>query len=185
MDGGCYGIPSKDYQKCLKAALKDYIVTEETFHNYLVEIESIINSRPLTPITNNPDDIESSTPNHFLVGRASPNQRFIVTTEKDATLGAQWKATQAMTNIFWKKWIKEYLPSLTKRQKWTSHLPNVKVGDLVIIAEYKSERSKWSLARVVETFPGKDQVVRSTKGKTAINELVRPVAKLSLLEEGS
>ena len=70
MDGGRYGIPSKDYQKCLKGALKDCIVTEETFHTYLMEIESIVNSGPLTPITNNPDDIESLTPNHFLVGRA-------------------------------------------------------------------------------------------------------------------
>ena len=46
-----------------------------------------------------------------------------------------------MMDIFRKKWIKEYLPSLTKRQKWTSHLRNIKVGNLVIIAEDNIERS--------------------------------------------
>ena len=47
------------------------------------------------------------------------------------------------------------------------------------------ERSKWSLERVVETYPGEDQIIRSVKIKTAVNELERPLAKLCLLEEGS
>ena len=47
-----------------------------------------------------------------------------------------------MTDIFGKKWIEEYLPSLTKRQKWKSHLRNIKAGDLAIIAKDNIERSK-------------------------------------------
>ena len=31
-----------------------------------------------------------------------------------------------MTDIFWKKWIKEYLPGLTKRQIWMSYLQGIK-----------------------------------------------------------
>ena len=49
-------------------------------------------------------------------------------TGKFTNLCAKWKATQAMVDIFWKKWIKEYLPSLTKRQKLTSYLRNIKKG---------------------------------------------------------
>ena len=60
-----------------------------------------------------------------------------------------------MTDIFWKKWIEEYLPSLTKRQKWKSHLRNIKAGDLAIIAKDNIERSKKPIVRVVERFPGK------------------------------
>ena len=48
-------------KKCVKTALKDPTVTEETLHTYFVEIQSIANSRPLTPVTNNPNDIESLT----------------------------------------------------------------------------------------------------------------------------
>ena len=77
-----------------------------------------------------------------------------------------------MTDIFWKQWIKKYL---------TSHLQNIKVGDNVIIVEDNIKRSKWPLAKVVETFSGKDQLVCTAKVKTAINELVRPLAKLCLV----
>ena len=54
-------------KKSLKAALKDCIVRERIFHTYLMEIESIVNSRPLTLVTNDPNEIEFLTPNHFLV----------------------------------------------------------------------------------------------------------------------
>ena len=172
-------------KKCLKAALKDHIVTEETLRTYLVEIENVINSRPLTSISNDPNDTESLTPNHFLLGRASPNQNFVITPEK-TNFRAKWKITQSLTNIFWRKWIKEYLPTLSRRNKWTNqNLRNIQKGDLVIVVEDNIERSKWPLARVIETYPGRDQIIRSAKIKTAINELVRPVAKLCLLEEGS
>ena len=100
-----------------------------------VEIESIVNNRLSTPLTNDPNDTKSLKPNHFLVARASPNERFIATTEQDRNLSAKSKATQAMKDIFWKKWIKEYLLGLTKRQIWMSYLQDIKVGNLVIIAE--------------------------------------------------
>ena len=91
-----------------------------------------------------------------------------------------------MTNIFWKKWITEYLPTLNKRNKWTNQdIRNIQKGDLVILVEDNIERSKWPLARVVETYPGKDEIIRSAKVKTTSSELVRPVAKLCLLEERS
>ena len=84
--GGAMELLEKITKKCLKAALKDCIVTEETLHTYLVEIASIANSCLLTPVTNDPNDIESLTRNHFLVGRALPNQRSIATTKKDTNL---------------------------------------------------------------------------------------------------
>lgn len=71
-----------------------------------MEIESILNSCPLIPVTNNLKDIGSLTPNHFLVDRASPNQIFIATTEKNTNLHAKWKAIQPMTDIFWKNGLR-------------------------------------------------------------------------------
>ena len=49
-----------------------------------------------------------------------------------------------MIDVFWKKLIKEYFPTLTKRRKQTSHLryKGIKVGDLMIIAENNIEESK-------------------------------------------
>ena len=113
-------------KECLQAVLKESLVIEKTRHTFFVEIESIVNSRPSTPLTNDPNDTKSLKSNHFLVARASPDQRFIATTEKDINLSAKSKATLAMTDIFWKKWIKEYLPGLTKRQIWMSYLQGIK-----------------------------------------------------------
>ena len=128
MDGGHYGSLIKITKKCLKVSLKDCNVTKETLHNYLMEIESIVYNHPLTPVTSDSKNIESLTLNHFFISWASPNQTFIAMTGKVTNLCAKWKATQAMVDIFWKKWIKEYLPSLTKRQKLTSYLRNIKKG---------------------------------------------------------
>ena len=47
--------------------------------------------------------------------------------------------------MYWKRWIKEYLPLLTSRNKWTKHSENMKIGDIVIIEEDHTERSKWPL----------------------------------------
>ena len=55
-------------KKCLKAALKGPIVTEATQNTYLVEIESVVSSGSLTFISNEPNDKEPLTLNHFLVG---------------------------------------------------------------------------------------------------------------------
>ena len=63
-------------------------------------------------------------------------------TEKDTNLRAKWKTVQAMTDIFWKKWIKVYLSDKNKKTKKTSRLQNVRDGDLVIIAQENIERSK-------------------------------------------
>ena len=122
-------------KECLMAVLKDCLVTEKTLHTFFVEIESNVNNRLSNPLTNDPNDTKSLKANHFLVARASPNQRFIATAEKDINLSSKSKAIQTMKDIFWKKWIKEYLPGLTKKQIQMSYLQDIKVGNLVIIAE--------------------------------------------------
>ena len=51
--------------------------------------------------------------------------------------------------MYWKRWIKEYLPLLTLRNKWAKHRENMKIRDIVIIEEDNIEQSKWPLARVI------------------------------------
>ena len=63
--------------------------------------------------------------------------------------------------MYWKCWIKEYLPSLTLQNKWTKHHENMKIGDIVIFEEDNTERLKWPLGQVIKLFYGKDGVVRS------------------------
>ena len=170
-------------KKSLKAIMKDRTVTEETLSTFLTEVESIVNSRPLTASSDDINDLLPLTPNHFLIGRSSPSDQLVNVSENDVNSRTKWKAAQSLTNMFWNRWIKEYLPSLTCRKKWTKNVRNFQPGDLVIIVEKNVERSRWPLGRVLETFKSEDNIIRSVKVKTSTNELVRPAASLCLLEE--
>ena len=86
-------------------------------------------------------------------------------------------------NLFWRRWTREYLPSLQQRQKWNEPRRNVVVGDIVLVLDEKTPRSSWPLARVLEVYANKrDGFVRSAKLKTATTVMVRPIDKMVLLE---
>jgi hypothetical protein len=105
-----------------------------------------------------------------------------------------------LANLFWRRWTKEYLPTLLERQKWNLKKRNLCVGDVVLVADDNFARGNWPLARVVEVITGQDGMVRVAKVKTTStvatyskkkrNEelntstviLTRPVTKLCLLE---
>ena len=88
-----------------------------------------------------------------------------------------------MLDHFWKRWIREYLPSLHSRQKWTEKKPNPTVNSLVLIVDENAPRGKWPIGRITEVFPGDDGLVRSVRVKTASGEYTRPITKLCPLEE--
>ena len=66
-------------KKALKTIVKDRLFTEEALSTFLTEVESIINSRPFTPASDDIDDLEPITPNHLLLGIPSPNFQLCVT----------------------------------------------------------------------------------------------------------
>ena len=105
--------------------------------------------------------------------------------DKEINLRRKWRSVQAATQIFWKRWLNEYLPSLTFRKKWNYHYRNIETNDLVLLKEDNVPRSHYPLARVIKTYPGKDGVVRTVKVKTPSNTLVRPVGKICLMEKYS
>ena len=60
---------------------------------------------------------------------------------------------------------------------------NIKIGDLVLLKTDNVPRSPWPLARITNTFPGRDNIVRAVELKTPNAVLVRPVGKICLLEK--
>ena len=67
------------------------------------------------------------------------------------------------------------------RRKWQSKQTNLVKGDIVLIRNDLLPPSKWELGRVIECFPGKDNIVRVVKIQTAKLTFTRAVNKICLL----
>ncbi|XP_057380931.1 uncharacterized protein LOC130703486 [Daphnia carinata] len=157
----------------LRAVLGNQRLTDEILLTALTLIENILNSRKLTPISDDPNDPECLTPNHLLLGRATPNLPPDVFTEDDLTAKQRWRIAQAVADQFWQRWMKEVLPSLTEREKWYKEHPNLQVGDIVVIIDPATPRGTWPTGKIIQTFPSDDGVVRSANIQTNETERIR------------
>ncbi|XP_055615019.1 uncharacterized protein LOC129761325 [Toxorhynchites rutilus septentrionalis] len=106
-----------------------------------------------------------------------------VTSPVDGTgaLRDSWKLAQHMVDGFWRRWIHEYLPMLTRRTKWFERVKPLEPGDVVIVVD-ENTRNRWERGRILETFPDKDGQVRRARIQTARGVFSRPAVKLAVLD---
>ena len=169
-------------QRLLCTILNSNVVSsDEILMTVMCEVESMINSRPRTKVSDDPSDLHPITPNHFIMASGSEAWPWA---GQDASICARqrWRRVQAYTAMIWKRWIKEYLPSLQQRQKWRVEKPVLAAGDLVMVSDLSCPRGVWPLGRILEVYPGNDGLVRSAKVRTKLTTLIRPVSKLIHLE---
>ncbi|XP_055527542.1 uncharacterized protein LOC129720134 [Wyeomyia smithii] len=155
---------------------------DETLETILLEAEAMINSRPLTFIPLESADQEAMTPNHFLLGNSS-GTKFLPTVKLDSrsTLRSSWKLAKYITDEFWRRWLKEYLPVITRRCKWFKDVKDLEVGDLVLVAD-GAARNQWARGRIERVIPGRDGRVRQALVRTSSGTLRRPAVKLAVLD---
>eukprot|EP00795_Rhopilema_esculentum_P017675 gene17675-9329_t len=180
--GGVWERAIRSVRRVLNAILRNQTVDDEGLHTLLCEVEAILNARPLTKVSDDPQDLNAITPNHLLLLRSSQQFPPGVFKGKEHYSTRRWKQVQYMTDIFWRRWTKEYLPTLQTRQKWHSIERNLKENDLVVVMDQSQHRNQWPLGRIVEIYAGRDGLVRSAKVKTLNSEFRRPITKLCLLE---
>ena len=180
--GGVWERMIRSVRKILRALLGEQLVSDESLRTMMTEVQSILNSRPLTPVSSDPKDLEPITPNHLLLLRSNANFPPGIFSKEDMYTRRRWRQVQYLSNVFWKRWLKEYLPTLQERKKWLKPRRCLSVGDLVLIVDENVHRGRWPLARVIEVFQGKDGFVRSAKVRTSLATFVRPVTKLCFLE---
>lgn len=155
---------------------------DEGLETLVVEAEWIVNSRPLTYLPLDTDEGEALTPNHFLLGSSNGvRQPTSAVNTYASTARSTWNQIQLQLDTFWRRWIREYLPILTKRSKWFGEVKPVAVGDLVLIVD-EARRNGWVRGRVQEVMTGKDGRVRQALIQTVRGILRRPVCKLAVLE---
>lgn len=172
-------------KRALSAVLGNQVTTDEVLSTVLCEVENMVNSRPITHVTDDVRDLTALTPNHFLLGRgnsaASPGEF-----EHDMCSRKRWRRAQAIAEHLWSRWKKEYLQTLMQRKKWQKDVRNLEIDDVVLINEPGAPRGLWPLARVTELLPGPDGRVRAARLVTKNGATyTRPVVKIAVLEEAS
>ena len=169
-------------KRVMRAVMSQCVrLTDEVLSTIFCEIENIVNGRPLTKLSGDPEDLRPLTPNHLLLMRQGPSLppgKFNV----NDMYRRRWRHAQHIAEQFWRRWTRLYLPELQRRVKWVNATRNLSVGDLVMIADENMPRNLWPLALVKEVITGRDGLVRTVRLRTRCAELVRPVTKVVLLE---
>lgn len=184
--GGLLEAAVKSVKHHLTRILGNTLLTFEELVTCLSEIEAILNSRPLTPLSSDPNDLAPLTPGHFLIGDSLISTPECDLTDIKTCRLSSWQHVQQLRQHFWHRWYKDYLNTLSVRKKWHGdQVPAITEGTLVIMKEDNSPPLHWPMGRIVAIHPGEDGIVRVVTVKTINGIYKRSVKKLAplLLEE--
>ncbi|XP_065089129.1 uncharacterized protein LOC135710468 [Ochlerotatus camptorhynchus] len=179
--GGLWEAAIKVAKKHLFRTLGSSRMSFEEMCTVLAQIEAIMNSRPLLPMTEDPNDMSALTPAHFLIGSSlhalpDPDLRSFPAYKLD-----HYQQLQLHVQQFWTHWRKEYLQELMKDTRGWNRNEEIVPGKMVIVVDEMQPPIRWPLARIESILPGKDKLARFVILRTARGIITRPIAKICLL----
>lgn len=183
--GGSWERLIQSVKKILSEMQLPRLPRDEVLRSSLIEIENIVNSRPLTHVPIETESSPALTPNHFLVGSSNGLKPLIPFNDSVKALQQAHKTSQTLVNIFWRRWVSEYLPTITRRTKWFAPVKPISVGDIVIIVDPKLPRNCWPKGRVLDTKVSKDGQVRQATVQTPTGIFQRSAVNLAVLDVGA
>jgi hypothetical protein len=133
--GGIWEAGVKSMKFHLRRVVGNAKITFEEFYTLLCQVEAVLNSRPICPLSNNPDNLQVLTPGHFLIDTsllALPGRNLL---DLSSNRLSRWSYVQQMFQRLCKCWSHDYLHQLQRRNKWKDIQPNVTIGDLVLLKE--------------------------------------------------
>ncbi|XP_015125213.1 uncharacterized protein LOC107047000 [Diachasma alloeum] len=179
--GGIWEAAVKSCKHHMKRVIGNELLTYQQLNTLCIKIEGILNSRPLTPLSSDPNDFTALTPAHFLHGDISTDLPAPDWTETPSNRLSYWQHLEKIKQHFWNRWHREYLSELNVRHKWTSGHHDISIGSLVLLRDDNLPPLKWRLGRVIETYPSDDNIIRKVKVRTSTGEVDRNVRRLAPL----
>ncbi|XP_062592880.1 uncharacterized protein LOC134254337 [Saccostrea cucullata] len=158
-------------------------LTHEVLHTFMYEVSAIINSRPVTPISTDPENPIIISPAMLLTQKTGFDPVPDLDDDVRNLYKTGWKRVCWLSNVFWKRWKGEYLSGLQIRRKWNQQRENLKSGDVVLVRDSTACRNRWPLGLILRVFPSKDDGnVRTVEIRMFKDEkptiLVRPISEL-------
>ncbi|XP_063894722.1 uncharacterized protein LOC135117968 [Helicoverpa armigera] len=176
--GGIWEAGVKSAKFHLKRTAGKASLTFEELATLLAQVEAILNSRPLSPLSSDPTDPTPLTPGHFLVGRPLTSLPSAPINTKSPN---RYQLIEKIRQDFWQRWRREFVAELQQRTKWKTRQHELRVGDLVILKEENVPPLQWRLGRVTRLYPGTDGVSRVADVMSSRGTVRRAVNKMCIL----
>ncbi|GBN68724.1 hypothetical protein AVEN_67968-1 [Araneus ventricosus] len=171
-------------KQILRRVLGKAFLSYEEMVTVLCDIESVINSRQLSHVSERDSELIPLSPNSFLqdfrqIGVPDLDQA------DEVILNKRIKYRQQLITDIRKSFRSEYLGLLIQRNEHKKHGQEIKLGEVVFIGSDNVKCTDWPLGFVIELLPGKDGVTRLVRLRTSKGELLRPVQRIFPLEVSS
>ncbi|XP_062703649.1 uncharacterized protein LOC134286095 [Aedes albopictus] len=180
--GGLWEAAVKSAKTSLVRVLGQRRLSFEDMATILIQIEAAMNSRPLTPLSEDPDELDVLTPGHFLTGSsllALPDPDY---SEIPLNWLQHYQGLQQIIQQHWKRWRREYISQLHNQNQRFPQATILAVGQMVLLKEDGNPAIEWPLARIIEVHPGPDGVVRVVKVRMPSGSIYkRPASRVCLL----
>ena len=177
--GGVWERMVRSIRRVLSILNPGPIYNEDVLHTVLTEIEAIINSRPLFPVTFLDVEERPLTPNDLLLPDANVSLLSPQPDKRDQYLLNTYKRTKFLISKARERWINEYLHNIADRTKWFGEKRNLCVNDVVMLST-DPMTDDMELGRVIEVYPDKKGYVRKARLQLKNRELLRPITKMRL-----
>ena len=175
----------KSVKKHLNSVLGKQPLELDVLVTMLAQVEAILNFRPITQVSDDPNDMEALSPAGILYpGVKLTTSAAILPPAPPGgeSLRYSFQKARALVDAFWKRWVQEYVVTLRNRQKWLGTKGDLVEGQLVLMVDEVKSRDQWKLARVI-SVTGDESHKRTIEVKTANGKTFkRDVSKVVPLE---
>ena len=125
------------------------------------EAANLMNERPIGFLPSPDSHLNILTANSLLLGRSTAINPGGY--EVTSTIQSRVSLVQKVIDQFWLHWTQLYAPTLVQQSKWLSVERDLRVDDVVLVADSNPLKAQYSLARVHQTIPSADGKIRKVK----------------------
>ena len=151
----------RSVKRAITVSIGERILQFGELQTIFFEIGNLLNQRPIGIKPGYNIDLGSYlSPNDLLLGHKNTETPSGLYDVKDNIL-KNFKHANDVINSFWKRWMRDYFPTLIVRNKWHVEKRNVSIGDIVLVKDSNVVRGHWKLAQVLTANPGSDGKVRN------------------------